>query len=384
MPHLEAPTNLGDSSPEASISAELTPPIVRHSPAALAQLQPLRSPEIILNDVRPASGHIIGGAQLQLHNNRRNRLIRLPSFDREIAEIEEEQRNFPTPAVHLLPPALPVQTQEPTLDELLVCLCIINNYIKFSKNVCLYLQRRVTERSDIQNVESVRLRVISYTLSLSRLSLFMPRLQNLDLSGSVLSSLRDLGFGLNFLTHLNVSNCGLNSFDGTGGFPSLRVLIADGNMIQRVGALADLPLLQRLSVRHNRISELGNLSFLGMCANLIEVELEGNPVCHLPLFQQTLRRSVPSLQLLDGRALHENGNNNHNELNAAAQAPSHASTDAELSSLSSDANSDCTSSSTEARVAAKNALNRPATAPASDAGIIVRLQNAERPNSSGK
>lgn len=152
-------------------------------------------------------------------------------------------------------------------------------------------------------METVRLRVISYSISLSRLSLFLPRLQRLDLSGSVLSSLRDLGYGLMQLTHLNISNCGLNSFDGTSGLPAIRVLIADGNMIQRVGPLTELSQLQVLQARNNRISELGLLSFLGLCPQLMEVELSGNPVCRLALYRDTLRRSVATLQLLDGRAI---------------------------------------------------------------------------------
>jgi len=149
----------------------------------------------------------------------------------------------------------------------------------------------------------VRLRVISYTISLSRLSLFLPRLQSLDLSGSVLSSLRDLGYGLLQLTRLDISNCGLNSFDGTSGLPAIRVLIADGNMIQRVDPLAELVHLRVLKARNNRISELGLLSFLGMCPQLQEVELQGNPVCRLALYRSLLARSVPTLQLLDGRVL---------------------------------------------------------------------------------
>jgi len=106
----------------------------------------------------------------------------------------------------------------------------------------------------------------------------------------VLSSLRDLGYGLLQLTRLDISNCGLNSFDGTSGLPAIRVLIADGNMIQRVDPLAELVHLRVLKARNNRISELGLLSFLGMCPQLQEVELQGNPVCRLALYRSLLAR----------------------------------------------------------------------------------------------
>ncbi|KAH8309763.1 hypothetical protein KR067_002721 [Drosophila pandora] len=320
MPLLEAPAEYLESSPEHSLQAELpvllaNPP----GPAAMAQLR-LPPPEVRLNQQNPAQ------QQQQRAQLNRRQLGRRNSFDRDVATIEETQ-HFPA-FVHLLPVVLPQQAPEPTLDELL---------------------RRVTQRTDLEAVESVRLRVISYTISLSRLSLFLPRLQTLDLSGSVLSSLRDLGYGLLQLTRLDISNCGLNSFDGTSGLPSIRVLIADGNMIQRVDPLAELTHLRVLRARSNRISELGLLSFLGMCPQLQEVELQGNPVCRLPLYRSVLARSVPTLLLLDGRAL-----------NAAAlpaeseEAPSPPSSEADSS---------------------ESASQRPATAPVAERNVTqIRRQ----------
>nr|NP_649175.1 uncharacterized protein Dmel_CG14185 [Drosophila melanogaster]AAF49072.2 uncharacterized protein Dmel_CG14185 [Drosophila melanogaster]ABV82287.1 IP19827p [Drosophila melanogaster]ACD81720.1 IP20127p [Drosophila melanogaster]AOQ14148.1 CG14185-PA [synthetic construct] len=273
MPLLEAPADYLESSPDQSLQAELPILLAPPGPAALAQVR-MPPPEVRLNQQNPAQQQ-----QQRMQFNRRQ-LGRRNSFDRDVAIAEEEQH---LPAfVHLLPVVLPQQGPEPTLDELL---------------------RRVTQRTDLEAVEQVRLRVISYTVSLSRLSLFLPRLQSLDLSGSVLSSLRDLGYGLLQLTRLDISNCGLNSFDGTSGLPAIRVLIADGNMIQRVDPLAELVHLRVLKARNNRISELGLLSFLGMCPQLQEVELQGNPVCRLPLYRSLLARSVPTLQLLDGRVL---------------------------------------------------------------------------------
>ncbi|KAH8239451.1 hypothetical protein KR032_004439 [Drosophila birchii] len=273
MPLLEAPAEYLEPSPDHSLQAELPVLLAPPGPAALAQIR-LPPPEVRLNQQNP------GQQQQQRAQINRRQLARRNSFDRDVA-IAEETQHFPA-FVHLLPVVLPQQAPEPTLDELL---------------------RRVTQRTDLEAVESVRLRVISYTISLSRLSLFLPRLQTLDLSGSVLSSLRDLGYGLVQLTQLDISNCGLNSFDGTSGLPSIRVLIADGNMIQRVDPLAELVHLRVLRARGNRISELGLLSFLGMCPQLQEVELQGNPVCRLPLYRSLLARSVPTLLLLDGRAL---------------------------------------------------------------------------------
>ncbi|XP_017139143.1 leucine-rich repeat-containing protein 9 [Drosophila miranda] len=334
MPLLEAPAEYLESSPEHSLQAEL--PLLLAAPAGPAALVQVRLP---LPDVHHHQQQV---HQLPPRNHRRQ-LARRNSFDRDVA-IAEETQHFPA-FVHLLPVVLPQQAPEPTLDELL---------------------RRVTQRTDLEAVESVRLRVISYTISLSRLSLFLPRLQNLDLSGSVLSSLRDLGYGLLQLTHLNISNCGLNSFDGTSGLPAIRVLIADGNMIQRVDPLVELVQLRVLRARNNRISELGLLSFLGMCPLLMEVEFLGNPVCRLPLYRDMLSRSVPTLQLLDG-----------NTLNSAAVVPTQiVENDEGPSSLSSEASAGSNESSSP-----PPPLGRPATAPAPtqislNAGIRRQLSAA--------
>ncbi|XP_034656817.1 leucine-rich repeat-containing protein 9 [Drosophila subobscura] len=314
MPLLEAPAEYLVSSPEHSLQAEL--PLLLAAPVgpvALAQVR-LPPPEVQHHHHYQQQVH---QHPTQIH---RRQLARRNSFDRDVANVEETQ-HFPA-FVHLLPVVLPQQVPEPTLDELL---------------------RRVTQRTDLEAVETVRLRVISYTISLSRLSLFLPRLQNLDLSGSVLSSLRDLGYGLLQLTNLNISNCGLNSFDGTSGLPAIKVLIADGNMIQRVDPLVELSQLRVLRARNNRISELGLLSFLGMCPLLMEVELQGNPVCRLPLYRDMLRRSVTTLQLLDG-----------NTLNTAADiAVQIVENDESPSSLSS-----------EVSAGSNESTGRPSTAPA--------------------
>ncbi|XP_061386913.1 uncharacterized protein LOC133321859 [Musca vetustissima] len=335
MPHLEAPQDLSESSPEISLNQDFLP---NQGPNGQLQQQlqlPLPIAPVAAAQIRlptPEPRYQRGIDLTVQEQNNQNLLRNLPALQFDPDIIENEEDNYMPAYVHMLPVVLPAQAPEPTLDELL---------------------RRVTGRTDLHNVESVRLRVISYTLSLSHLAMFLPRLQQLDLSGSVLCTLRDLGYGLSHLTHLNVSNCGLNSFDGTSGFPALRVLVADDNMIQRTGSLSDLPLLQHLSVRNNRISELGILTFLGLNGNLLQLDLRGNPVCHQPLYRQTLQRSIPSLEILDGVPF--------NNERAGQQ----------MSSLDTDDVSSLSSASISLPLAAGTEL-RPATAP-------VAVSNASSP-----
>ncbi|XP_073837991.1 uncharacterized protein [Musca autumnalis] len=346
MPHLEAPQDLSESSPDISLNQEFLP---NQGPNAQQQQQQLQLPlpiapvaaaQIRLPTPEPRFPQRIDLAVQQQNNQ--NLLRNLPALQFDPDIIENEEDNYMPAYVHMLPVVLPpAQAPEPTLDELL---------------------RRVTNRTDLHNVETVRLRVISYTLSLSHLAMFLPRLQHLDLSGSVLCTLRDLGYGLIQLTHLNVSNCGLNSFDGTSGFPGLRVLVADDNMIQRPGTLTDLPLLQHLSVRNNRISELGILTFLGMNASILELDLRGNPVCHLPLYRQTLQRNITSLEILDGRPINADGGGQ------------------QLSSIDTDDVSSLSSASISLPMTSAN-TSRPATAPVAVANTVSSPTSVTRPNS---
>uniref|UniRef100_A0A1B0G8W5 Uncharacterized protein n=1 Tax=Glossina morsitans morsitans TaxID=37546 RepID=A0A1B0G8W5_GLOMM len=279
MPVLQAPKESSDSSPEESIQH----PIVEEQGwgGLLAIAANANGHYRLQAPAWPLGQAPNNFVQWENFSNARNLNGGNPSsldiYDRDMEDMEEEN-HFPA-YVHLLPMTTAQPAPEPTIDELL---------------------RRVTLRTDLHNIETVRLRVLSSHLSLSHLSLFTPRLQHLDLSGSVLFSLRDLGLGLIHLLHLNVSNCGLNSLDGTVAFPSLRILMANGNMIQRLGSLTDMPLLQRLSMCQNRISELSTLTFLSLSYHLTELDLRGNPVCYNVLYRLTMQRNIPSLQVLDG------------------------------------------------------------------------------------
>lgn len=119
MPLLEAPQDLSESSPEISLNQEAPGqdqapiPVL---PIAAAQIR-LPTPETL----QQVNNQV-------LERNIRNRVGNLrvqEPYDFDILEAEEEN-HFPA-YVHLLPPVLPVQVPEPTLDELLV---------SFERNTC--------------------------------------------------------------------------------------------------------------------------------------------------------------------------------------------------------------------------------------------------------
>lgn len=102
--------------------------------------------------------------------------------------------------------------------------------------------------NDLRTLTEVHLKIMSSMVCIQRLDMFLPRLVSLNLDGSALNSLRDLGANLK-VKYLNVSRCGLSSLDGTNGLPTVVHLVADGNRITGVGQICNLIDLQKLSLR---------------------------------------------------------------------------------------------------------------------------------------
>lgn len=92
------------------------------------------------------------------------------------------------------------------------------------------------------------MRVSPNVFGLHQMHIFLPNLIALNLDGSSLESLRDLGCDLK-VKYLNVSRCRLRSFDGISGFDTVEHLIADGNEISNVMQLGGLQELHTLSLR---------------------------------------------------------------------------------------------------------------------------------------
>lgn len=106
----------------------------------------------------------------------------------------------------------------------------------------------MTGGGDIRAIEQIKLRIISSAISLHRLPYFMPHLRILNLEGSMLFSLRDLGTDLSSLIYLNISRCGLKSLDGTNGLSNLTELVADNNLVEDAGPCSNLPQIKNISI----------------------------------------------------------------------------------------------------------------------------------------
>lgn len=159
---------------------------------------------------------------------------------------------------------------------------------------------------DFHEVNQIKLRIISSSISLHRLPYFLPQLRVLSLEGSILFSLRDLGSDLFSLTYLNVSRCGLRSLDGTNGLINLVELVADNNQIDDAGPCMNLPKIRKISLANNRIGEFQSIMFLGLCGELRCLSLAGNAITQAGFYRETIRANIAGLEMLDGVPFDEN------------------------------------------------------------------------------
>ena len=104
----------------------------------------------------------------------------------------------------------------------------------------------------------------------------LPNLIELNLQGSEIESIMDIGTSFNKLEKLNVSNCGLTDLSGIICFQNLRELNAANN---KITDLIDIEMCEELKIidlSNNLITDENNLLFLNSCPNLKKVILTGN------------------------------------------------------------------------------------------------------------
>ena len=104
----------------------------------------------------------------------------------------------------------------------------------------------------------------------------LPNLIELNLQGSEIESIMDIGTSFNKLEKLNVSNCGLTDLSGIICFQNLRELNAANN---KITDLIDIEMCEELKIidlSNNLITDENNLLFLNSCQNLQKVILTGN------------------------------------------------------------------------------------------------------------
>jgi hypothetical protein len=135
--------------------------------------------------------------------------------------------------------------------------------------------------------------------SIAYLGRTLLKLHELNLNGSTLESLRDLGTGFRLLQILWVSRCGLRDLDGLSGLPALRELYAaynDVSDLQPLDACADLEVLD---MEGNCVADAEGLHYLTACRRLQTLTLAGNPLAEQPGYRGAVHAALPGVHSLD-------------------------------------------------------------------------------------
>ena len=129
-----------------------------------------------------------------------------------------------------------------------------------------------------QGLTSLSLKIDKNFNMLNDIGYRLPNLISLDLSGSEIESIMDIGTSFNKLEKLNVSNCGLSDLNGIICFNNLKELIASNNKITDLIYIEMCEELKIIDLSYNLIEDENNLLFLNSCPNLQKVILTGNKI----------------------------------------------------------------------------------------------------------
>ena len=104
----------------------------------------------------------------------------------------------------------------------------------------------------------------------------LPNLIELDLKGSEIDSIMDIGTSFYKLEKLNVSNCGLTDLSGIICFKKLKELYAENNKISDLIDIEMCDELKFIDLSNNLIEDEDNLLFLNSCSKLEKAIFTGN------------------------------------------------------------------------------------------------------------
>lgn len=152
---------------------------------------------------------------------------------------------------------------------------------------------------DLSQADSLQIVVNTTSSTVSHLSSLMPRLTELNLTGSVIDSVRDLGTGFRHLQVLWLARCGLRALDGIAALPSLKELYAAYNDVADLQALDSCTELEVLDLEGNCVGDVDAVTALQWCPQLSALTLAGNPIAASAGYRQAMLAALPSLQTLD-------------------------------------------------------------------------------------
>ncbi|KAI8843538.1 hypothetical protein BJ741DRAFT_307264 [Chytriomyces cf. hyalinus JEL632] len=137
---------------------------------------------------------------------------------------------------------------------------------------------QVSGEKDLDRVTSIVLKLDTRLTSVASVGKTLPNLEKFKLNNSCIPSIRDLGSGYQNLTVLWMARCSLTELDGIASLESLKELYLANNELCDISSIGMLELLQVLDLEGNLIQDIEQVEELALCAALVELTLEGNPV----------------------------------------------------------------------------------------------------------
>ena len=131
---------------------------------------------------------------------------------------------------------------------------------------------------DIPQLKSLKITIPANFGMLNDFGYHLPNLEELNLEGSVIESISDIGTSFSHLKKLNVSFCGLKDLSGIICFSNLEELHAENNQIDDLIDIEMCNNLKVLYLNNNKIENEDNLLFLNSCDKLEMVYLANNPI----------------------------------------------------------------------------------------------------------
>eukprot|EP00035_Acanthoeca_spectabilis_P039058 m.58676 g.58676 ORF g.58676 m.58676 type:complete len:559 (-) comp9422_c0_seq1:207-1883(-) len=179
---------------------------------------------------------------------------------------------------------------------------------RISKGLTKERLQEVTGREDLASVTELKLIVDTTESSLGQFAGLVQSLVSLDLSGSTLTSIRDLGTGFHSLEVLKLENCKLSALDGITVFPKLRELSCRRNKISNLSPLGMVSQLTTLDLSENALDSIEQLDYLGLFTDLCSLSLSGNPfyssfATNALGYRVAVCAAVPAVTRLDGRPI---------------------------------------------------------------------------------
>ncbi|KAJ6232053.1 cilia- and flagella-associated protein [Anaeramoeba flamelloides] len=107
------------------------------------------------------------------------------------------------------------------------------------------------------------------------------------------------------LANLNLWGGGYADVSLISQMKNLEVITLSINQVKTLKPFSNCTKLRELIMRKNKISDLGELKYLGNLKHLTSLWLKENPVAYDPNYKQTVIQILPQLKKLDGKKVSE-------------------------------------------------------------------------------